>query len=720
MHLQDFFQSISKKILLLISGIVIALLIVFFVWQQYKYKIVHETIADTIAKQTDSLYTISYDSLHFDEILGTASLKNIHIIPDTVRIKNMSVDDQPYVMLDIKIASITVTGVKTDKALLGTQMIGDSVMIEKPEITVYFVKQLKKQTDISVETKSVYDQILGNLTLIKAGQVFINNINVTAQGFFTKESSFDFINGNVLLKDVLIDSAHNLDTSRTLFSKEADVKVASFITYNNNRPELRVNNVNFQGADNMLSFNEITVNRFENGASDSTKLLAATGLRLDGIDADEFVKNKNIVVENIYCKQITLYEPPLNKLKSSKGSKPADEDTTGFRHVYSIDMKHLNFPSVNYISRNKSKYSLGNIGIKINQVKADEIIKVQKHPIDYSNEAEISFSKISLNSKSGLYNFRFRDVVLNTLKKELKIGSYAIRPFLGEEKFAAKAHFQKDRYDVEMRDIALKGIDMNDLIDEKLIASELVIKNISAKIYRDLQKPLDDKNKVGRYPSQLLLKSDMPINISRAIFSNATIEYKEKEKLSDTTGVIKFTESSIRITNITNIPGEIKKNKEMKISYGSKILGTIPVNGSFTFFLDNKAGKFNAGGNIPAFDAHLLNEVSVPMALMRINTGKINSIDFDFNGDDLRAAGKMVMKYEDLKVDVLKRDKESGEIKKTGLKSLVANIIVKNDNPKNGDLREVHPHYDRDKRKSFFNLVWKTIFTGMKKTVGIP
>ena len=78
------------------------------------------------------------------------------------------------------------------------------------------------------------------------------------------------------------------------------------------------------------------------------------------------------------------------------------------------------------------------------------------------------------------------------------------------------------------------------------------------------------------------------------------------------------------------------------------------------------------------------------------------------------------MKYSDLKVDVLKRGKKSNDVKKKGLKSLVANIIVKNNNPGNGALREVNPHYDRNVQKSFFNLVWKTIFTGMKKTVGMP
>ena len=145
MHLPTFLKSVSRKLILIVAGIIVALGIVFLIWQKNKYKIVKETIASKIAKATDSLYIVKYDSLHFDEILGTAYLKNIHIEPDTFRIKKTNFEDLPYILLDIKIASINVTGVKTDKALLGQQMIGDSVVITDPEVTVYFLTFLAAQ-----------------------------------------------------------------------------------------------------------------------------------------------------------------------------------------------------------------------------------------------------------------------------------------------------------------------------------------------------------------------------------------------------------------------------------------------------------------------------------------------------------------------------------------------------------------------------------------------
>lgn len=721
MRLRNIVQSISRKLLFLILGILIAGVALYMVWQNNKYRFVRDKIKSTIAEQTDSLYKIKYDSLHFDALTGEAYIKGIHIGPDTSIIKKTKLDKLPYILLDITIASLKVNGVQTDKALMGTQMVGDSIMIDHPDVIVYFLKPLQKKTNINQEASNVYKEILNNLTKIQASHVFINNVHIQGFDYFENEKTFDVTNGAIQLKDVLIDSAHNFDTTRTLFCKQIALQVKSFIKYSNARPEIRVKELNYSGEDELLSFGDIELNRFESVNGDSSKFLHATHLVLKGLDANEFVKNKDIIVDTIECKNITMFEPPLLNLKKSGDSaQKKANDTTGFMHVYSVEMKHLSFPEITFVPRKNSGLSLGNIDVTINNVKADEIIDVQNNPIDYSKEVEIGCDKIALNSKDGLYRFTFQNASINSSEKQLKIGSFIIKPFLGEKAFANKSHFQKDRYDVDLKGIVLTNIDMKNLIDKKIVASDLRINNTSAKIYRDLGKPLKMKSKVGNYPPQMLKKLSVPVNISHIILPNVFIQYTEHEKISDSSGVITFNRSSINISNVTNQKEAIEKNNVTTVSFDTKLLDEIPINGSFKFFLNGNGDNFKVDGHVQSFDALLLNKVSVPMALMRLNTGSINGIDFNFTGNDTSAAGDFVMKYDDLKIDVLKRDKDSKEIKKKGITSLLANVIVKNNNPGNGDLRKENPQFDRDIHKSFFNLVWKTIFTGMKKTVGLP
>ncbi len=710
----------SKKILFICAGIAVLVIAAYFVWQKYKYKIVRNTVAIAIAKKTDSLYTVTYDSLNFDAVTGNASIKNIRIIPDTARAKTLSEEKMPDMMLDVSIQSLILSGVKTAKALSGSQIEGDSVIINKPVITLYSMRPLQKGTKIELEASSFYKEILGKLNLIKVGFVFINSVTVKGVDFNTKNKNFDFINGKFLLEDVLIDSSHNFDTSRVLFCRQAAFSVDSFFSYDHNRKEISVKDINFLGKQKQLLFDEIAINRFSDDTGNGTRLLDAKSLKLSGVNTNQIVKNKNIFVDTILCKQINLYELPAENLKTTGSNNSKITDSTGFAHVYGIYMLHLNFPNVSFIPFAKSKYSVGNIAVKINEVKTDQIFNLEKHPMDFTKEAEVAVSTFSIKSKDDAYNFGFKDILLNSLKKKLTISSFDIMPFAGEKQFANHYHFQNDRFEVSMDGISLNDIDMNGLIDKRFEASSLVVDNVSAKISRDKHKPLKKESKVGKYLSQLLIKLDEPVNISKATFNKVFVQYRENEPASDSVGEVSFQNTSFNISNITNIPAAIKINNQMVISFETKVLGKIPLTGNFKFKLNSDNGDFTTSGHAGAFDASVLNKISIPMALIKVNSGKVNSLYFNFNGNNNGAKGDFIMKYDNLNVDVLKIDKETKKIKKRGLLSMAANLVVKDSNPQSGDLRTETPEFNRDIYKSFFNLVWKTVFTGMKQTVGIP
>ena len=130
-------KRISKGLILIFTISAIIICIGYFVWQKYKYKFVRNTVTTTVAEQTDSLYSIKYDSLSFDAITGNASIKNIRIIPDTTRAKKLTGENLPDILLDVHIKSLTLTGVKTAKALQGNKFEGDSVIIENHTIVMY-------------------------------------------------------------------------------------------------------------------------------------------------------------------------------------------------------------------------------------------------------------------------------------------------------------------------------------------------------------------------------------------------------------------------------------------------------------------------------------------------------------------------------------------------------------------------------------------------------
>jgi len=70
--------------------------------------------------------------------------------------------------------------------------------------------------------------------------------------------------------------------------------------------------------------------------------------------------------------------------------------------------------------------------------------------------------------------------------------------------------------------------------------------------------------------------------------------------------------------------------------------------------------------------------------------------------------------YKDLDVALLKKDPD----KERGFISALVNTVALSDNPAPGkDLKIVEIGYERDKNKGIINYLWKTIQSGMTRTI---
>ncbi len=676
------------------------------------------------SKNADSLYHISYGAMRLDESNGNAYLEDIRIVPDTSMIPFIPSEDWPPAVLDVSIQSILLKGVNAAEARKGAVIEGDTVIVKRPEILMYTLRPLQKNTKIESEARLVFKEMLGRLKLIRIGYILIDSINVRSVGFRSKEKDFDFLNGKIQITDVLVDSTHHLDSSRVLFSKNAAFRVDSFLSYNHNRPEVIVKDVNFSGGRRSIEFGNITLNRFNDESSKGKLLIDAQSLRLGGLNTNGVIKDKDLVIDSIQCKSIKFYEPPgesLSGIGKSVGTvQPMNDSVSGFRNVYSLKLQYFGFENVAFVPLEKEQFDIGKVSLRLHNIVANRLSDFEENPLRFIQEAILNIGYIRFSSSDRQYHFQFNDISVNSREKSLHVEEISSRPVAAEEAFAAQYPYQRDRFDITMKDITLGGIEMENLFDHKIIASSLTAKNTVAKIFRDLTKPLEPVSRVGSYPSQLLQKLDFPISIVSADMPSVYLEYREKQAGGKQTGTIGFYNSNLHLSNITNVPSEISRDSSMDISFQTSVLNKIPLEGKFRFSLGDADGNFDFQGKTKAFNAAIFNTISVPMAMVKVKTGHISEISFDIRGNNLKASGPFTMKYEDLKIEVLKKDVMADTIRKRRLASLLANILLKNSNPLDGTFRSVIAQQQRNTHKSFFNLAWKTIFNGIKSTVGIP
>jgi len=277
---------------------------------------------------------------------------------------------------------------------------------------------------------------------------------------------------------------------------------------------------------------------------------------------------------------------------------------------------------------------------------------------------------------------------------------------------------QKDRYDFLFEDISLQNIDRKSLWRKGIAADALIIGKSVFKVYRDLSRPPDTTSKVGKYPQQQLMRLPIPVNIKRLVFEHSFIEYKERNAKSDSAGRLQFFDVSATLNNVTNRKADIARDNKCILNFKARLLDKAPVAARLVMLLKDPRGRFSIEGDIGAIDVLSLNPLTRPMGLARMEKGKIDKLHFKITGTDSSSEGSLLLLYDDLKISLLKKDKEEGKLDKKGMASLLANLVIKNSN-KGKNPRVVEVHFDRILNKSFFNLIWKTIFTGIKQSVGM-
>ena len=217
------------------------------------------------------------------------------------------------------------------------------------------------------------------------------------------------------------------------------------------------------------------------------------------------------------------------------------------------------------------------------------------------------------------------------------------------------------------------------------------------------------------------MKMPLLLSLQKVTIAHAFIEYKEKNPKSDFSGKVQFVNAHAVIENVTNDPERIKKDNHCVINFRSRFLDLAAMHARVDMILNNPQGRFVfTGGLDEGFDAQQLNKLIEPMGLAKIEKGYVHHLDFNFTGHNHGSDGKLTLLYDDLKLTLLKKDEEENTLQKKTLASFVANIVIKNSNPSGKKpVRIEQVHYERIATRSFFNLMWKSVFTGIKQTAGM-
>ncbi|RYG25076.1 MAG: hypothetical protein EOO01_42955 [Chitinophagaceae bacterium] len=159
----------------------------------------------------------------------------------------------------------------------------------------------------------------------------------------------------------------------------------------------------------------------------------------------------------------------------------------------------------------------------------------------------------------------------------------------------------------------------------------------------------------------------------------------------------------------------------MKLNLTTWLMGKGKLDVGFNFDLSASNGAFSYNGKLHEMDGKVMNRITKPLGMVQINRAKVKDMAFSIKADSYRSAGTMAFRFNDLSVAMLKKDTEKNKLVRQGLISFLANnLIIYSDNP-SADKKFTRAviNYTRPETASFFSFIWRSLFTGIKYSVGV-
>ena len=454
-------------------------------------------------------------------------------------------------------------------------------------------------------------------------------------------------------------------------------------------------------------------------------------LEIESIEVSGVKTPRALVDNEIVGKKIHIRNPAIQIIYTDEGRDsarvvPGEEiykQILGDLNKIEVDTVEISGASITTrtLKTGKENIQLKNAFIRLTDVAVDSAASKDDNRLVFSKQILLSVEKVSWVSDDNLYKFVSDSIVVNSANRTAYVNNFDIKPALGEDAFVKKIRTQDDRFDFSFGRISIHNLDMPGLFDEQVTADSISIGSASFKIYRDLSIPRDKKNRVGWYPHQILEKIPVPITIKKIILPGALVEYKERNPRTTLAGKVRFHKIYATLSNVTNDKNEIKKNNVMSAVINTSFMNITPLRVVWQFYLADPRGRFNVKGNLGTIRFADVNELTEPMGPARLEEGRLNDLQFTLAGGDYNMNGTVKMLYEDLKVSILEREEGTRKLDKKNVASIAANIIIKDSNPekKKDEPKTINVQMERNTNRSIFYLVWKSLFKGIKETVGI-
>jgi len=448
-------------------------------------------------------------------------------------------------------------------------------------------------------------------------------------------------------------------------------------------------------------------------------------IRISGLNIWTLIFSKKVHVQTIEVDQPTILQVNMEAKQPKKDKinwKQQLQQWLPNGKINRFLVKNLQFKAADNLHDASPNGWLSRINMDIKQIAIHDTAHRDATTCWFAKDIRVYGNNIRYISTDGVYQFRLAKMDISTKQQRLTIDSLRVIPTYTETQWSKTLPYKRDRYDmlypkIEASLIAFKKLETQG----RLLLDTLSIIHPVLHIYADKGMPEHTTIASNNFPSLAFQRLALPITVKQINLKHVDIYYKERNPKSGKAGTVIFRQLMGTLKQVSNDTVELKKSPWINCHFSTLFLGQPRLTVDLNFNMLDTAGGFNYQGSLSGAPASLFNQILEPLTLARAEQGYINQIRFDVKANRYGARVKTVMLYRDFKLALL--DAESGKLAKKGILSLFINwVAIKRNNPdKVGDPPRMAAHwYAHDQERTFFNLMWKAVYSGLKVNLGLP
>jgi hypothetical protein len=420
----------------------------------------------------------------------------------------------------------------------------------------------------------------------------------------------------------------------------------------------------------------------------------------------------NVSYQLNHTKDTTLKDHRTMWQKMSKSLKSI--------HIGQIALSDVKLKYKDYSGNKLAISELKELSLSATDLLIDSTTQFDRSRTLYCKDIDAILDNYSGQLANKLYNYKIRQIHLSTQTSRLNISGLDLEPVKAEVFIKNTYH---DRFKIHLDSLQADHFDFLSYHKYRIMhVSALTLNSGSMIIFANPRQSPAKTDRIKSFPHFALRQVNADITIDTIHAHRINITYNEFNQKSNQTGLVDFDNSDGEIVHVTTNKDSLQKNHICTARITSHLMNKGKLEVAFTFDLADPGAAFTYKGSIGTMNLPALNQASMPLGLVKLNSGTLKQMTFDIRANAAMAQGKIEVLYNDLIVTVLKPDTAHNRLKHLAIASLFANTqVIKHDNPDiQGDApRTVYVNYRRPDTVAFWGSIWQTLFAGIKPSAGV-